>query len=257
MNENADTSRTRSPAYPAITLENAIAKSRQLYAAEDHRFANIEAVASHWEMGIKSSGFQVSIAALKQFGLITDEGSKENRKIKLTELALDILEHPTDSEKFKEAVKAAALFPKIHRELWEKYESKMPTDVSARIYLVREREGGRFNKNYVDAFIAQYKETMAFAKLDGLDILPPADKNQWGMSAPRGMEEAMKTKIDEKTNPVEKKEPLPAMRELPITLPTNLEIAVFRVPVPMSELDFKTIITSLTAMKDKLVSPDK
>jgi hypothetical protein len=42
------------------------------------------------------------------------------------------------------------------------------------------------------------------------------------------------------------------MTDLPVTLP-SLEIAVFRVPVPMSEDDYKTITSSLATMKKALV----
>ena len=41
-------------------------------------------------------------------------------------------------------------------------------------------------------------------------------------------------------------------RDLPITLP-SLNIAVLRLPVPMTEVDFTTLINSLTLMKGALV----
>lgn len=49
------------------------------------------------------------------------------------------------------------------------------------------------------------------------------------------------------------------MRELPVTLPTSLLVAAFKVPSGrMSELDFNTLVNSLNAMKPALVgSPDQ
>ncbi len=47
------------------------------------------------------------------------------------------------------------------------------------------------------------------------------------------------------------------MRDLPITLPSSLEVAIFRLPVPMSETDYKTLVNSLASMKETLVAPDK
>jgi hypothetical protein len=52
-------------------------------------------------------------------------------------------------------------------------------------------------------------------------------------------------------------QPSTKMRELPVTLPTSLEVAVFRVPVPMTETDFTTLVNSLTAMKATLVATSK
>lgn len=173
----AEPTRTRSPAYPGVGLEEALILAKKLYDAEDQRFANIEAVAAHWEMSPKNSNFQVSLAALKHFGLLVDEGSKDSRRLKLTDLAMDILHYPSGSEKWLASVQTAALNPKIHRELWDKYGAKLPPDVSIRLYLLREREDGRFNKNYVDGFITRFRETMAYAGLTRSDKIASADLN--------------------------------------------------------------------------------
>jgi hypothetical protein len=175
--KSANKTKTRSPAYPAIGLEEAIAKADLIYQIEHEHFANIEAIASHWETTVTNGNFQTALAALKQFGLIVDEGKNEDRRAQLTDLAKDILEHPGDSPKRQELLRTAALTPKIHRELWEKYKGKLPQeDVSIRFYLVRERDGSRFNPNHVDSFIAQFRSTIAFAKLTESDIITPADE---------------------------------------------------------------------------------
>jgi hypothetical protein len=261
--------RTRSPAYPAIGLEEAITLAEKLYVAEDRRFASLEAVAEHWETAQKSSQFLVTIAALKQFGLLQEEGKKEGRKVRLTELALDIV--IPGSPKRDEALKLAALNPKIHRELWDKYDGKFPPDVSLRIYLIREREneagGVVFNKNYVDGFISQFRSTIAFAKLADHDIIPPAEggnekkeENQpatpsWFVPSWTSGGQAMKDKQASASTLTQEKPRV--MRDLPVTLPSSLEVAVFHVPVPMTEGDFKTLVNSLTSMKDVLVAPEK
>jgi hypothetical protein len=46
-------------------------------------------------------------------------------------------------------------------------------------------------------------------------------------------------------------------RDLPITLPSNLDIAVLRVPVPMTPQDFKTLVNTLNAMEKSLVRQDQ
>ena len=173
-------SKTRSPAYPAIGLEDAIAKANLIYEAEYDHFANIEAIAAHWGTTVTNGNFQTALAALKQYSLLIDEGSNEDRKARLTELAKDILEHPTEPENRQEFLRIAALSPKIHRELWEKYKGKLPPDVSIRLYLVREREGARFNTNHVDSFISQFRSTIAYAKLDESDTITPDDEGGKG-----------------------------------------------------------------------------
>ena len=58
--------------------------------------------------------------------------------------------------------KEAALLPKLHKELWEKWGADLPSDPSVRHYLVTDRG---FNEKTVGDFIAEYKATLDFAEL--------------------------------------------------------------------------------------------
>lgn len=165
--------RIRSPAYPAFDLKSCIDKAQTIYNVEDKHFAPLEAIAAHWAYKANNSAFMQYLSALKQFGLLDEEGSNENRKFRLTDRALDILAYGEKDEKRLRAIKEAALAPKIHSELWAKYGGKLPhEDVSIRVYLIRERTEGAFNKDYVDDFIAQFRETLAFSGLTGTDTIP-------------------------------------------------------------------------------------
>ena len=158
--------RVRSPAYPAFSLEACIEKANLLYQSEDSHWAPLEAVASHWDYKVNNSSFLQYISAMKQFGLLDEEGSKESRKLRLAELALDIVTYDQNHSKWIQAIENAALRPRIHQELWAKYDRKLPSqDVSIRVYLIREREEGLFNKDHVDGFIKQFRDTISFAKL--------------------------------------------------------------------------------------------
>lgn len=46
------------------------------------------------------------------------------------------------------------------------------------------------------------------------------------------------------------------MLDLPITLPSSLEVAVVRVPEKMTEMDFATLMNMMAAFKDSLVKPE-
>src|SRR5437870_2499127 len=109
--------RRRSPSYPAIDLESAIERARELYAREGRNTAPNEAIMEHMGYSAKSGpGFGV-LGALKRFGLLRAEGSGKSR---LSDLALRIiLDEREDSSERDKAVKEAALAPAIHREIWE------------------------------------------------------------------------------------------------------------------------------------------
>lgn len=152
-------SRTRSPSYPGIPLELAIERARTLYAQEGRNAAPVSAVASHWGYKFGTSSSNINLAALKKFGLLEDKGARENRLARLTDLALDILLNPSPTH----SIQSAALMPNIHRELYEKYGTSLPSDASLRHELII---GRHFTESGATDFIEQFRKTLAFAKLD-------------------------------------------------------------------------------------------
>ncbi len=83
--------RFRSPPFPYIGLGKALQRTEQLYEAVRHHSAAIPTAAKAWGTGAKSSATLQSIGALIQYGLLDDEGSGPNRRIKLTPLARRIV----------------------------------------------------------------------------------------------------------------------------------------------------------------------
>jgi hypothetical protein len=161
--------RLRSPNYPAILLQDAIEKARQLWDSEKRNAANVKVVAKHWGYNsVKSSGLLVSLAALKAFGLTQDTGSGDNRRVQLTDLAQKIiLDARSVSPERDAAIRQAALQPKMHSELWNAWD-QMPSDENLRHELIVKYH---FNENTVGKFIEDYKETIRFAKLTKSDTV--------------------------------------------------------------------------------------
>lgn len=80
------------------------------------------------------------MSALKNYGLIDDEGSGAARKLKLTELALRILlDTRPDSEERKLYMRQAALSPKVVADVYAKFEGTLPSEATINHYLVLER----------------------------------------------------------------------------------------------------------------------
>ena len=66
--------RIRSPNYPAIDLNEAISRVRQLYAEEKINTTTASIASAHWGYkSIKSGGWAI-IAALNAYGLVDTEG---------------------------------------------------------------------------------------------------------------------------------------------------------------------------------------
>jgi len=152
----------RSPSYPGIPLEAAVDRARALYAKEGQYPAPIETIYRHWGYKGISGTANVTLAALKKFGLLVDEGSGTERVARLTDLAIEIIENP-DAQARLTAIKQAALTPSIHRELWDQHQERgMPSPETLKYELKRKRG---FTDSGADDFISQYGDTVAYAQL--------------------------------------------------------------------------------------------
>ena len=155
--------RTRSPSYPYLDLPGALEKAAALWHAEGKHATSVSVAMQHWGYKEESSTGYSCVAALKKFGLVDHEGMGETRQMRLSELALRILldADPQSAER-RAALREAALSPRIHAELWERYGNDLPSDQSLKRFLVLERS---FNEASVDELLAEYKATMAYAGL--------------------------------------------------------------------------------------------
>ena len=162
--------RQRSPAYPFINLETAINRAKQFYDKEQRNAAVLSVAVKHWGYEPKSSGGLQTIAALIAFGLMGDEGTGANRKVKLTLTALRIL-LGTQAEDRAEAIRGAALTPKIHQQLWRRWGNNPPSDANFKHTLMFEWTPP-FAPGAADAFIKEYRDTLDFARPDHSAIVP-------------------------------------------------------------------------------------
>jgi hypothetical protein len=167
----SSTKRVRSPKFPFIDLQTAIQRADAFYKSEKRNSASVPVALKTWDYNDKSSGGLQTISALKEFGLMEDSGSKDARRVKLTDRALRIiLDTREDSPERDRLVQDAALLPNIHCALWEQYGRELPSDSNLRHYLMFDYEPP-FNENSVDGFIAQFRSTLAYAKLTTSDTI--------------------------------------------------------------------------------------
>lgn len=185
----------RSPSYPAIDLKAAIERARVFYQHEKRSAANVQVAAQHWGYSFSSSGGKQVLAALIAYGLMEDKGSGEQRQVALTDLAFRILldERPDSAER-DDAIRRAALLPRIHAELFSKWPDGLPSDPNLRHYLLIEK---KFNENAVDDFIRKLRTTADFAKIytrtsfsspqaspdENIDVIPSEPSSNWEVSS--------------------------------------------------------------------------
>lgn len=155
--------RHRSPNYPFIGLEAALERTDGLNTEGRGHPVLITTAREKWKYQ-KGAGDR-TVAALKAYGLIDVTGSGEQRKLSVSEAGAKIVEnHSQRNQLLKEAV----LIPELYKELWEMYKGKLPEDSVIRDFLRFEK---KFNKDNIDKFIKQFRESIAFANLTWADII--------------------------------------------------------------------------------------
>lgn len=156
----------RSPAYPFISLRKAVERAEALYERHRREPARLSAIAPTWNYGLKSSGLQQTVGALKQFGLIEDSGSGDDRKVQVSELARKILVDQRPGAK-EEALREAALKPRLIAE-YARWFRDRPSDSHCISELIFDRG---FNEAAAIAFLRSFDETVEYAHLGNGDSL--------------------------------------------------------------------------------------
>jgi hypothetical protein len=237
-------SKHRSPNYPSIGLEKALERAQIIGDQAGRNLMPVTVAYNLW--GYKQGAGAQTVAALKAFGLIETQGEKLQRQIRLTEAAWRILGKAPDRP---ELLKAAALNPDIHKDIWDQYGGDLPkADGIIREWLVWKKG---FNQSFVDSFIAQFRATIAFAQV-GLSDKVRADSQL-------KVEERRNAPMNTAIQPRIENAPSVGQRVFPLYLSTEQEAALY-VPTVMKQSEYDLLKTqienSLLVMQATSVVPD-
>jgi hypothetical protein len=166
--------RERSPNYPAYPLPAAIHFAKMVWDKEKRTPVEIDVLASALGSRVVSGPVRSKVAAMRHYGLLHfDKGS-----YRVTDRALTlILQRPGQLE-YDRAAAEAAISPPLFKELTE--DRTDASDDALNFYLVRDR---KFSPDGAKRVIKSYRETLAFAKLDGMsypgedEVNDPGDRS--------------------------------------------------------------------------------
>jgi hypothetical protein len=168
----------RGPAYPYISLGDAVAYARKLYDFSKRTPANLNAVVRDKFGNSPTSSSAVKIvAALRYFGLADTiaAGTQPNmpEMIKITDRAYRILVDDERSPERAKALKEAFLSPKAYKLCWDTWGSDLPESVRSTLIFSH-----GFNESSVDDFLRNYRKSIQYvgflnAKSEESD--PPKD----------------------------------------------------------------------------------
>jgi hypothetical protein len=251
-NPSSDRKRPRSPGYPALDLKAALDRARLLYKAEGRNRAPVNTILDHWGYKAGSGAGMVAIAALKKFGLVTDDGSGASRKAKLSEEALRILLDERDLSPEREAlIRKAALKPGIYATLWSKYGGELPSDATLRHELI-------FDYNFTELgaseFIGPFRTTIAFARLGEGDRSQPTDVRN-GDEETETHDEGGVASLGANTPGIVRSSPKGG-QDISIPVAPG-EYVIIRANFPLADGKWQMMLSVLQAMKPALVAPEQ
>jgi hypothetical protein len=152
--------RHRSPNYPAVGLADALDRVSKLVRANGKAGAPTEVAAKNIGYSSAHGSAMSTMAALKKFGLVTDNGGR----IVPTQRALEIINLPDGDPRRKIALQEAALSPSIYRELVTFYKDTGLPGAEALEAELKTYKG--FNPKAVAAFVRDFLSTLDFAGIN-------------------------------------------------------------------------------------------
>ncbi|HEY1836385.1 MAG TPA: hypothetical protein VGG36_01910 [Rhizomicrobium sp.] len=167
MDDDDKVKKERSPSYPFISLEKAVTRVAAMLENHKREPARVASVGGTWGYAPRSSGLLQTIAALKQYGLVEDVGSGEDRKIQITELARRILMDQRAGAR-ETGLKEAARNPRLFSEYIQRWVPDRPNDS----HIISELQLDRgFNAIGAANFLKVFDATVAYAGLGEGDSL--------------------------------------------------------------------------------------
>ncbi len=156
----------RSPSYPSISLLEALQKAKLFHDAWGQADASLEKSLQCWGYSSRSSTGHRLAAAMTSFGLFDVIGSAADRRLKLSDAALDGLFCSDNiADRKSSAIRQSVLNPRVYRMLWERWGYDLPDCDQLEQYLVCELG---FNRKVVAKFLGDYFTSIELAREHGL-----------------------------------------------------------------------------------------
>lgn len=148
------TGKTRSRNYPALSLQAAIDRARDLYRQDGKAAIPAEVAVKAWKYGSLNGASLRVLGALRQYGLLDDPAPKT---VRLSPRALTILLEPEESPARANAIREAATAPAVFGELMNQYGSDLPSDIALVSHLVRNEN---FSEDAARNLIVAFRDTL-------------------------------------------------------------------------------------------------
>jgi hypothetical protein len=145
--------------FPFINLAKALERTRAIYENDKGgKGLKVPVAFSAWGYSDKSSGGFQTVAALKSYGLLADEGANDDRSVKMTSEARQYFMTEIDADKARLCAKFAGR-PPLMAHLLDHWDRGTVQDPVARTYLKTEIG---LNEQSARSALGIYKDNLSF-----------------------------------------------------------------------------------------------
>lgn len=167
--------------FPFINLTKSLERARAIYENDKGgKGLKMPVAFAAWGYSDKSSGGFQTVAALKSYGLLEDEGANDDRAVKLTSDAREYFQTEIEEDHNRLQAKFAGR-PPLMAHLLDNWEGGTVADPVARTYL---KTGIGLNEQSARSALGVYKDNLSFIRGKGstkdVDALEEGDSNGGG-----------------------------------------------------------------------------
>ena len=158
----------RSPSFPSVSLPVALDRINSLHDTWGQVEMSVLNALDCWGYKPRGGAGHRLVSAMISFGLLDSSGIGNERRLRISESALDNLFSKKVSVYEKsEAIRVFAMAPRIYQVMWERWGYELPSNNELKQFLVDDLA---FNPRMVPQFLRGYRETLELAKEYGLGI---------------------------------------------------------------------------------------
>ncbi len=234
--------KTRSPNYPALSLEEAIQRLKVIYDKQRRYPTTRDVLAKLLGYGGINGASATVLSALGKYGLLEGNGEQ----LRVSEMGQDLILHRKGDPEYDAALRDAAFRPVFFRELRDQYPGGLPHEHSLRAMLIKRG----FNPKVIDGAVRAYRDTIEFVNAETGDSFADSDED---LTSEVAMQTQQFDSVPNRpTPPLPPSDPLQRAVALPLSVN---EWATLQAPFPLTEAAWSQMIAVLTAMKPALVAP--
>jgi hypothetical protein len=164
--ESKKVQRVRSPNYPYYSLKDCVIFLEKLYKKYGMGEIHTEDAVTQMGHSPTSSTAGRVLASMLSFGLLESRGAKDNKFVRLTRLAQEILLGDDNPTQRYISLGQAAIKDSSMQEIWNKWGSNIPAEETIRRVLQLEMN---YTQEGAKRFASVIAETYNFAKLSNVE----------------------------------------------------------------------------------------